>query len=120
MRHMFITALNGTGGSVLSATLFSSGQTLYTQGVNTVRGVGYASLVLSMSGHFSVGFQVAMDNSSWVTPTDENAVDLSVIGSSLTGTNKFIQFTPVLAPWTRLFFTAHSNSTVTPVLGIQI
>ena len=117
---MFVTALNGTGGSTLTTTAFSSGQILYTQSVDTVRGVGFASMYLEMSGHLSVGFQVAMTGTGWVTPTDENGIDLSVIASALTGTSKYIQFTPVLAPKTRFFFTAHSNSTVTPIFGLQI
>ncbi len=119
MRHIFMTALLDTGNTVMSSTAVSSGQVLYSQGINTVRGVGFAALYLSMSGHLSVGFQVAMSNGAWVTPTDENAIDLSVIASALTGSSKYIQYTPVLAPWTRFFFVAHSNSTVTPVFALQ-
>lgn len=119
MRSIFQSLLIDTGGTVMNATAVASGQVLYSMGIKTERCVGFAALALSMSGHFSVGFQVAHDNSSWVTPTDENGIDLSVIASALTGSSKYIQYTPVLSPWTRFIFIAHSDSTVTPKFIMQ-
>ena len=109
--------LNDTGGSAINSLAVGSGVSIYTQKINTERGVDSA-LVLVIAGTLSVTQQVSIDGTNFYTPYDLGGrVSMGTVGSALVTTGMYIALNqatscPVFAPFKRFIFQAHSTSTI--------
>ena len=108
--------LNDTSGTAINSLAVGSGVSVYTQKVNTERGVDSA-LVLVIAGTISVTQEVSIDGTNFYTPYDLGGrVSLGTIGSALVTTGMYIALnqvsSPVFAPYKRFVFQALSTSTL--------
>ena len=108
--------LNDTSGTAINSLAVGSGVSVYTQKVNTERGVDSA-LVLVIAGTISVTQEVSIDGTNFYTPYDLGGrVSLGTIGSALVTTGMYIALnqvsSPVFAPYKRFVFQAISTSTL--------
>ncbi len=109
--------LNDTGGTAINSLAIGSGVSVYTQKVDTQRGLDSA-LVLVIAGTISVTQEVSIDGTNFYTPYDLGGrVSMGNVGSALVTTGMYIalnqiQSCPVIAPYKRFIFQALSTSTL--------
>ncbi len=114
---IYTQVLNDTGGSAITSLAVGSGVSVYTQKVNTERGIDSA-LVLVIAGTISVTQEVSIDGTNFYTPYDLGGrTSMGVIGSALVTTGMYISLnqaisSPVFAPYKRFVFQALSTSTI--------
>ena len=113
---IYAQVLNNTGGTAITSLAVGSGVSVYTQKVDTQRGLDSA-LVLVIAGTISVTQEVSIDGTNFYTPYDLGGrVSLGTIGSALVTTGMYIALnqvsSPVIAPYKRFVFQALSTSTI--------
>ena len=118
---IYTQLLNNTGGSVISALAISAGASIYTQKVDSQRGVDSALILVlaGATGNLSIAQEVSVDGVKFYTPYDLGGVtSMGNVGSALLiTTGMYIALNqatscPVITPYKRFVFTAHSAVTL--------
>lgn len=80
----------------------SQNTTGYSDGFDTSMNNGFiAVLITSSAGSITVTQQCSVDNDNWYDPVDEDGTAIGAVVSSMTVGTKYIQFSPVMAPFSR-------------------
>jgi hypothetical protein len=114
---VYTQVLNTTGGDAITSLAVGSGVSIYTQKVDTQRGIDSA-LVLVIAGTISVTQEVSVNGTDFYTPYDLGGrVSMGNVGSALVTTGMYIALNqvascPVIAPYKRFVFQALSTSTI--------
>ena len=93
--------------SIMSSQVINVGSTSYTSAVNSLNLVGaYAALAVTYSatGSLLIKQQASLDGINFYDPASATLTTAGVIYQQLfadLATMKYIQFTPVIAPWIR-------------------
>jgi len=99
---------------VLTNQTIATAATVNTTGMRTKRlaiDSGAGMLVTLGRGNINITQQCSMDNSNWFTPSMTNGTALGSVYSGLNA-SKYIQFTPVAAPYARFQVKASDESIV--------
>lgn len=110
-----------TGGAAVSNYLITNGSTLTSDGVQQIGNIGFASMILNVSGNVSVSCEVSKDGSTWYTPYTTDGSSLTSTASIATSvtSNSWIILIAKLAPYIRYKFTANGDSTITATMVWQ-
>ena len=102
--------------ALVNSQNYAASSTNYSLSFKSDKINGLASCVISNSaGDLKVTQQCSSDDSVWYNPVDENNVTLGLVASGMgVGTVRFVQFDPVLSPYTR-FMMISANTTATKV-----
>ena len=106
---------------ISSAQTVLSGQTDYSNSIDTRIWGGFTSLELVLSGaspSVTVSQQCSNDNSTWYDPKDNANGALGVIATGATA-SRFIQFSPVMSPYIRLKYVTAADTTITAKINIK-
>ena len=118
---IYTQLLNNTGGSVINSLAIGAGVSVYTQKVDSQRGVDSALILVlaGATGNLTVAQEVSVDGTNFYTPYNLGGVtSMGNIGSALLITTGMyialnqVQSCPVIAPYKRFVFTAHSAVTL--------
>ncbi len=110
--------LNDTGGTLIDSYSVASGAVIRTNTINTERSTGFSSLLLLIAGTITAVQEVSFDGTTFYSPVDASNTDVSSLASSAAA-DRWISFSPQLAPFTRFVFTGNSTSTITAQLIFQ-
>lgn len=99
---------------LMSANAISSGTTEYSTSTPFQSSLGFNAILITLTAasNVTISLECSEDNSTFYTPYDSEGNVLGTVCTNLTAT-RYIQFTPVLAPYIRFKVVASADSTVT-------
>lgn len=99
----------------ISSYAIGSGLTVTSDSVYQSGNVGFASMILLVSGTVTVSQQVSQDASNWYTPYTTDGTSLTSSGGivSSLNANRWIILPAKLSPYVRYIFASTGASTIT-------
>ena len=109
--------------AIMPATAIDPGSTSYSVSLGSLNLVGtYAGLYIltSATGTMTITQQVSIDGATWIDPTNSTLTAVGAVYNALSLlTTRYIQFTPILAPYVRMKVVPTEANTVTLKLVTQ-
>lgn len=98
----------------VSAYVIANGVTATSDSVYQAGNVGFAALLMKVSGTIDVSYEVSRDSSEWYPPYTTDGSSLTAANTVVTGltANRWIILTAKLAPYIRFKFTSTGSSTI--------
>lgn len=102
----------------------AAGSTSYSVSIGAFNTVGaYAAMYVSMgavTGGLTVAQQCSIDNTNWYGPTNATAVSSGAVYAAVsTATERYVTFTPALAPYSRFSISPIAAATVSLTIIAQ-